>query len=116
MEEIGDSRTESRDGKGQEPVGDHAVTTGGELEHQPDEEEQHLGATAPALTPGLLGVGGGLPESHREDFHHPENEDDLWDLPATGAGKKTADQGDPTVLEARAGRALGPKLSLDRPT
>jgi len=97
MKEIGHTGTEDGDGKRQGPVRQGPVVAGTELQQQPDDEHEDLGAPAPDVAPRLEVVGGGLPTCGSEDLYHPEDEYDLWDLGRGRGRENVADQGEPAV-------------------
>src|ERR1039458_7557641 len=120
MEEVGHAGTEDGDGKSQGPVRQGPVPPGTELQQQPDDEDEDLGAPAPDVAPRFQVVGGGLPTCGSEDLHHPEDEYDLWDLGRHRGREDLADQGEPAVREGpsaghprRAGvMASGPHVTV----
>ena len=92
MQEVRDAGPDDRDRIGQEPVGEGPVAAGAELQHEPDDEHEHLDAAAFEVAVGLQVVRRGLAAGGRQDLHHPEEEDDLRDLGRDRRGKEATDQ------------------------
>jgi hypothetical protein len=65
----------------------------------PGDEQNHLGTPAAEVAIGLQVVGGGLPAGGGEELHHPEDEQDLWDLRGDRSGEEPADERDLAVVQ-----------------
>jgi hypothetical protein len=92
MQEIRHAGPRDRDRKGQGPVGKRLVAAGAELQQEPNDDYEHLDATAPEVAIRLQVIRRGLPTGGRQDLHHPEDEDYLRYLRGNWGGKEATDQ------------------------